>query len=120
LNGIPDKRPEEAWAIIKKASDEEDLEDFREVRFSNLVPLWYLPSAFILQGLTKRQALKIYSKAVPDATFVDIENKLRQDNSRFYLIAMVSGTTYCYFVFSEVLIARMRAGKASGRLHQCH
>lgn len=32
LNHIPDKLPEEAWAILKKASDERDLEDFREVR----------------------------------------------------------------------------------------
>ena len=31
LNGIPDKLPEEAWATLKKASDERDLEDFREV-----------------------------------------------------------------------------------------
>lgn len=31
LNHIPDKLPEEAWAILKKASDERDLEDFREV-----------------------------------------------------------------------------------------
>jgi hypothetical protein len=29
---IPDKLPEEAWAILKKASDERDLEDFRDVR----------------------------------------------------------------------------------------
>lgn len=28
---IPDKLPEEAWAILKKASDEKDLEDFRDV-----------------------------------------------------------------------------------------
>jgi hypothetical protein len=31
LNNVPDKLPEEAWAILKKASDEKDLEDFREV-----------------------------------------------------------------------------------------
>lgn len=31
LNDIPDKLPEEAWAALKKASDERDLEDFREV-----------------------------------------------------------------------------------------
>ena len=29
---IPDKLPEEAWAILKTASDERDLEDFRDVR----------------------------------------------------------------------------------------
>lgn len=32
LNNVPDKLPEEAWAVLKKASDERDLEDFREVR----------------------------------------------------------------------------------------
>jgi hypothetical protein len=32
LNDIPDKVPEEAWAAMKKASDEEDLEEFRKVR----------------------------------------------------------------------------------------
>ena len=31
LNDIPDKLPEEAWAMMKKASDEKDLEDFRDV-----------------------------------------------------------------------------------------
>jgi hypothetical protein len=31
LNNVPDKLPEEAWAILKKASDNRDLEDFREV-----------------------------------------------------------------------------------------
>ena len=30
----PDKLPEEAWAMLKKASDERDLEDFRDVRIS--------------------------------------------------------------------------------------
>lgn len=31
LNGVPDKLPEEAWATLKNASDERDLEEFREV-----------------------------------------------------------------------------------------
>lgn len=31
LNSIPDKPPDEAWAALKKASDERDLEHFREV-----------------------------------------------------------------------------------------
>ena len=33
LNNVPDKLPEEAWAILKKASDSRDLEDFREVYY---------------------------------------------------------------------------------------
>ncbi|KMU75952.1 hypothetical protein CISG_05437 [Coccidioides immitis RMSCC 3703] len=60
---IPDKMPEEAWAILKKASDERDLEDFRE-------------------------ALKIYSKAVPLATFDEIEKRFRADNFKIYLIGL--------------------------------
>lgn len=31
LNSVPDKLPEEAWAALKKASDEKDLEEFRDV-----------------------------------------------------------------------------------------
>lgn len=34
LNDIPDKLPEEAWKILQKASDERDLEDFREVGYA--------------------------------------------------------------------------------------
>ncbi|PGH20720.1 hypothetical protein AJ80_03480 [Polytolypa hystricis UAMH7299] len=63
MNDIPDKRPEEAWAILKKASDERDISDFRE-------------------------AIKVYSKAAPIATFVDIEKKLREENLGVYLIAL--------------------------------
>ncbi|GES60959.1 zinc knuckle transcription factor [Aspergillus terreus] len=63
LNNVPDKLPEEAWAILKKASDSRDLEDFRE-------------------------GVRIYSKAVPHATFVDIEKRMREDNFCFYMIAM--------------------------------
>jgi hypothetical protein len=33
LNHIADKLPEEAWALMKKASTGKDLEDFREVMF---------------------------------------------------------------------------------------
>lgn len=30
-SGIPDMTPEEAWAKLKEANDERDLDDFREV-----------------------------------------------------------------------------------------
>ncbi|GAT26981.1 zinc knuckle transcription factor [Aspergillus luchuensis] len=70
LNHIPDKLPEEAWAILKKASDERDLEDFRE-------------------------GLKVYSKSLPQATFVDIENKLREEDLNFYLIALDKEVNDC-------------------------
>jgi hypothetical protein len=32
-NDIADKLPEEAWAMMKKASDEKDLDEFRDVSF---------------------------------------------------------------------------------------
>lgn len=35
------------------------------------------------------QGLKVYSKSLPQATFVDIENKLREEDLKFYLIALV-------------------------------
>ncbi|KAL4911399.1 hypothetical protein BDW74DRAFT_7942 [Aspergillus multicolor] len=70
LNKIPDMLPEQAWAMLKKASDDRDLEDFRE-------------------------GLKVYSKAVPDAAFADIETKMRQDFFNIYLIAMERETADC-------------------------
>ncbi|OGE55644.1 hypothetical protein PENARI_c004G03454 [Penicillium arizonense] len=63
LNLVADLLPEEAWARMKTASDEKDLEDFRD-------------------------ALKAYSKAVPDATFLDIENKMREDGFNIFIIAL--------------------------------
>ncbi|PGH15290.1 hypothetical protein AJ79_02455 [Helicocarpus griseus UAMH5409] len=68
---IPDKLPEEAWAILKKASDEKDLEDFRE-------------------------GIKIYSKAVPLATFDEIEKKMRAENFKVHLIALEKEITECH------------------------
>lgn len=32
MGHIADHLPEEAWAMLKKASDEKDMDDFREVR----------------------------------------------------------------------------------------
>ncbi|KAJ5606305.1 hypothetical protein N7510_009086 [Penicillium lagena] len=63
LNLVADKVPTEAWALMKQASNERDLEEFRT-------------------------ALSIYSKAVPAATFVDIEKKMRDDNFNIYFIAL--------------------------------
>jgi len=42
----------------------------------------------------RKQAFKIYSKAVPQATLVDIEKKMREENFNVYLIAMVSDQSY--------------------------
>lgn len=82
LNGVPDKLPEEAWAALKKASDERDLEEFREVSIQPRVdcPTWLC---------LRKQSFKIYTKAVPQATFVDIEKKMREEEFKIYLIAMV-------------------------------
>ncbi|KAL2386934.1 hypothetical protein RJZ90_000240 [Blastomyces dermatitidis] len=68
---IPDKLPEQAWAILKKASDEKDLEDFRE-------------------------GMKVYSKAVPLATFDQIEKKMREENFKVYLIGLEKEITDCH------------------------
>lgn len=35
------------------------------------------------------KAFRIYSKAAPDATFVDIEKKMREDNFNIYTCALV-------------------------------
>lgn len=56
--------------MVKKASDEKDLEDFRE-------------------------GIQVYSKAVPQATFGNIEKKLREENCAFYLIAMEKQVDDC-------------------------
>lgn len=53
LNGVPDKLPEEAWAALKKASDERDLEEFREVSIQPRVDCltWGLLTKAELQNL---------------------------------------------------------------------
>ncbi|KAJ5454483.1 uncharacterized protein N7458_005439 [Penicillium daleae] len=66
LGHIADRLPEEAWEMMKKASNEKDMDDFREV-------------------LT---AIQIYTKAVPDATYVDIEKKMREEGFKIFLIAL--------------------------------
>ncbi|CAG8027130.1 unnamed protein product [Penicillium salamii] len=65
LNHVADMLPVEAWAAMKKASDERDLDDFRE-------------------------ALKIYSKSSPEETFADIEKKMREEDFKIFIIALVS------------------------------
>ncbi|KAK2747333.1 hypothetical protein FQN57_002231 [Myotisia sp. PD_48] len=70
-NDVPDKLPEEALEILRKASKERDLEDFRD-------------------------GLKIYSKASPLATFDDIEKKLREENLNFYIIGLEREVGDCH------------------------
>ncbi|CAG8036861.1 unnamed protein product [Penicillium salamii] len=65
LNHVADMLPVEAWAAMKKASDEKDLDDFRE-------------------------ALKIYSKSSPEETFADVEKKMREEDFKIFIIGLVS------------------------------
>ncbi|PCG91900.1 Zinc finger, CCHC-type [Penicillium occitanis (nom. inval.)] len=63
LNDVRDETPEDAWAELKKADKERNLEDFRD-------------------------AFKVYTKAAPEKTFVDIEKQLRAEGANVYLIAL--------------------------------
>ena len=50
---------------------------------------------------TVYQGIKIYSKAVPQATFADIERKMREDNFNIYLIAMVRAGSPSHDLFTR-------------------
>ncbi|KAI9712218.1 MAG: hypothetical protein M1812_006953 [Candelaria pacifica] len=63
LSGIPDKTPEEAFGMLKAADEDRDLDDFRE-------------------------ALKIYSKAVPHTTYQQLEKTFRENSFNVHLIAI--------------------------------
>lgn len=70
---VADKSPEEAWADMKKASDERDIDDFRD-------------------------ALQVYSKACPDVTLQEIEKKMREDKFKIYLIALVRNAWKAFII----------------------
>ncbi|KAL2045292.1 hypothetical protein N7G274_002375 [Stereocaulon virgatum] len=61
-SGVPDMSPDDAWNALQKADQDRDLDDFR-------------------------LAFKIYSKAVPDVTYEDLERAFRGNNFNVYLIA---------------------------------
>ncbi|KAJ5777870.1 Zinc knuckle CX2CX4HX4C [Penicillium odoratum] len=61
LNNVADRLPEEAWAMMKAAG--RDISEFRT-------------------------ALQVYSKAVPKATWVDIERRMRDEKFPIYVIAV--------------------------------
>ncbi|KAK5796065.1 hypothetical protein VI817_005350 [Penicillium citrinum] len=63
LNHVADKLPEEAWDLMKAASDEKEIGSFRE-------------------------ALQIYSKSCPEETFESIGKKMRDENFNIHLIAL--------------------------------
>lgn len=60
---VPDKTEEEAWVMLEQASEEKDLDDFKD-------------------------AVKILHKAVPAYTYQDLEKKFRERKFKVYLIAM--------------------------------
>lgn len=47
-----------------------------------------------LDLIDRKQAFKVYSKAAPQATLVNIEKKMREEDFNIYLIAMVSCQSY--------------------------
>ncbi|KAJ5659655.1 hypothetical protein N7507_006106, partial [Penicillium longicatenatum] len=61
LNNVADRLPEEAWGMMKAAGT--DTIEFRS-------------------------ALQVYTKAVPNATYVDIEKKMREEKFPLYTIAV--------------------------------
>lgn len=63
--GTVDLPADDAWAKMIDAAKEKDLEDFRE-------------------------GMKSYTKAVPEVTYRQIEEALRNDESNVFLIAFVS------------------------------
>ncbi|KAI9673629.1 MAG: hypothetical protein M1817_002266 [Caeruleum heppii] len=63
---VPDMTPDAAWDILKKADKEKELDDFRE-------------------------AMRVYCKAVPDTTFVDLEKAFRRQDFKTFLIAVWCG-----------------------------
>lgn len=71
MSGVPDLSEKECWAKIKQASNEVDMDDFKE-------------------------AIQALQKACPKMTYVDLEKQLRAQNNRFYLIGLEKeiGTGY--------------------------
>ena len=61
--GVAEKSEEEAWNLLKQASDERDIGDFKE-------------------------ALQILSKACPDYTYPQLEKEFRTRKFSIYMIAM--------------------------------
>jgi hypothetical protein len=47
------------------------------------------PVDVIRANIWTLQAIQIYTKAVPEATYVNIEKKMREEEFKIYLIALV-------------------------------
>lgn len=71
FEGVEEISAEQAWEEMKVASDERDLDDFKE-------------------------ALEKYLKAVPDSTYVQLEGAFRGQNFNVFLIAVEKELTSTY------------------------
>jgi hypothetical protein len=49
----------------------------------------------IFTNVHSLKAIQIYTKAVPDATYVDIEKKMRDEGFKIFLIALVRSHLVC-------------------------
>jgi len=70
-SAVPNKTEQEAWALIKEASDDLDVGDFRD-------------------------ALKILSKAFPEMTYPQVEKELRKRGLNIYLIGLEKEAAQAY------------------------
>ena len=76
--------PEMAWEALKNADAEKDLDDLRDVSQNQS---YILPSSSIDEST---QAIKTYTKAIPDTTYDQLERSFRHFGFNTYLIAYVS------------------------------
>ncbi|ETN41359.1 uncharacterized protein HMPREF1541_03294 [Cyphellophora europaea CBS 101466] len=67
VDHVADKTQDEAWALLTKASDERDLDDFKD-------------------------AVKILVKAVPETSYVELEKEFRKRSFSIYLIGLEKET----------------------------
>lgn len=91
LSNVLDKKPEEAWELVKKADAERELDDFRDVGLHG--------ADFALRTLEltdiHTQAIKVYTKAVPATTYAQLEKSFRVNKMRYHLIAQVRAFQAC-------------------------
>jgi hypothetical protein len=85
LTRIADKTPEEAIAMMKTASDDMDMDDFRDASSSTIASI-----AKHYTDILFSQAVKVYSKAMPLANYAAIEKVCRDKGFKVYLIGLVS------------------------------
>lgn len=91
LSKVSDKKPEEAWELVKKADAERELDDFRDVGLHG--------ADFAVRQVELTdihiQAIKVYTKAVPATTYAQLEKSFRINKMRYHLIALVWSFQAC-------------------------